>query len=96
MQAKDKELMTTKRAFTMLHHYSGKGKESETWRFQMIQFLSQGPYFVEFLEWIENDLYFQEKNLEHEDAVRHVCAEHSDPPLLLEQREAHEVQMKCP
>ena len=103
-QAKDKELMTTKRAFTMLPHYSGKVEEYETWRFQMIQFLSQEPYFVEFLEWIENDLYsedqhhiaIKEKNLEHEDAVRDVCADHSDPPTLLEKKEAHEVRTKCP
>ena len=47
-QAKDKELMTTKCAFTMLLHYSGKVEEYETWRFQMIQFLSQEPHFVEF------------------------------------------------
>ena len=82
----DKESMTTKRAFTMLPpHYSRKVEEYETWRFQLIQFLSQEPYFVEFLEWIENDLgsenqHFtavEEKNLEHEDAVRHVCADHS-------------------
>ena len=53
--AKDEESMTTKRAFTMLH-YSGKVEEYETWRFQLIQFLSQEPYIVEFLESIENDL----------------------------------------
>ena len=53
---KDKESMTTKRAFTMLPHFSGKVEEYETWSFQLIQFLSQEPYFVEFLEWIENDL----------------------------------------
>ena len=47
---KDKESMTTKRAFTMLPHYSGKVAQCETWRFQLIQFLSQEPYFVEFLE----------------------------------------------
>ena len=66
--------MTTKRAFTMLPHYAGKVEEYETWRFQLIHFLSQEPYFVEFLEWIENDLgsenqhstAVQEKNLERE------------------------------
>ena len=47
---KDKESMTTKRAFTMLRHYSGKVAQCQTWRFQLIQFLSQEPYFVEFLE----------------------------------------------
>ena len=35
---KDKESMTTKRAFTMLPNYSGKVEEYENWRFQMIQF----------------------------------------------------------
>ena len=94
--------MTTRRAFTM-PHYSGKVEEYETWRFQLIQFLSQEPYIVEFLEWIENDLIsedwhhiaLKEKNLEHEDAVRNVCPNHSDPPTLLEEKEAHEVRMKC-
>ena len=102
-QAKDKELVTTKRAFTMPPHYSGKVEEYETWRFQMMQFLSQEPYFVEFLEWIENDLYsddqhhnaIKDENLEHEDAVRNVCADHSDPPTLLEKKEANEVRTKC-
>ena len=84
---KDKESMTTKRAFTMLLHYSGKVEEDKTWRFQLIQFLSQEPYVVEFLEWIENDLDFenqhstavQEKNLEHENAEGDVCADHLTP-----------------
>ena len=58
-QTKDKELMTMKRAFTMLPHYSGKVEEYATWRFLMIQFLSQEPYFVEFLEWIENDIFLR-------------------------------------
>ena len=43
---KDKESMTTKRTCTTRHHYSGKVEEYETWRFQMIQFLSQEPHFV--------------------------------------------------
>ena len=91
---KDKESMTTKRAFTM-PHYSGKVEEYVTWRFQLIQFLSQEPYFVEFLEWIENDLGSENqhftavegKNLEHEDAVRDVCADHSNPPTPQERKE---------
>ena len=29
------------------------------------------------------------------DAVRNVCADHSDPPKLLEKKEAHEVRTKC-
>ena len=61
-QAKNKESMTTKRAFTILPHYSGKFEECETWRFQLIQFLSQEPYFVEFLEWIENDLISEDQH----------------------------------
>ena len=89
--AKDKESMTTKRAFTMLLHYSGRAAQYETWRFQLIRFLSQEPYFLEFLEWIDNDLVsedqhhiaIKEMNLEHEDTVCFVCADHSDPPTLL-------------
>ena len=58
---------------------------------------------MEFLEWIENDLIsedqhhiaIEEKNLEHEDAVRNVFADRSDPQTLLEKKEAHEVRMKC-
>ena len=80
--AKDKESTTTKRAFTMPPHYSGKVEEYETWRFQLV-------------EWIENDLGsenqqftgVQEKNLEHEDAVRDVCADHSNPPTPQENKE---------
>ena len=60
---KDKESMTTKRAFTLLPHFSGKVEEYETWRFQLILFLSQEPYFVEFLEWIENDFDSEEPAL---------------------------------
>ena len=30
------------------------------------------------------------------DAARNVCASHSNPPTLLEKKEAHEVRMKCP
>ena len=101
---KDRESMTTKRAFTMLPHYLGKVEEYETWRFQFIQFLSQEPYFVEFLEWIENDLGSEsqhctavlEKNLEHEDAVRDVCADHSNPPTLQEKKEENETRVKYP
>ena len=37
----DKESMTSKGACTMLLHSSGKVEEYETWRFQLIQFLSQ-------------------------------------------------------
>ena len=41
---KEKELTTTKRAFTMLPNYSGKVEEYENGRFQMAQFL-QEPYY---------------------------------------------------
>ena len=101
---KDRESMTTKRAFTMLPHYLGKVEEYETWRCQFIQFLSQEPYFVEFLEWIENDLGSEnqhftavlEKNLEHEDAVRDVCADHSNPPTPQEKKEENETRVMYP
>ena len=57
---------------------------------------------MEFLEWIENDLdsenqhstAVQEKNLEHEDAVRDVCADHSNPLTPHEKKE--ETRVKYP
>ena len=42
-QPREKEMMTTKRAFTMLPNYTGKVEDYENWRFQLIQFLSQDP-----------------------------------------------------
>ena len=59
---------------------------------------------MEFLEWIENDLgsenqHFtavQEKNLEHEDAVRDACADHSNPPTPQEKKEENETRVKYP
>ena len=42
-QPREKEGLTAKRAFTMLPYYNGKVDEYDTWRFQMIQFLSQDP-----------------------------------------------------
>ena len=36
----------------------------------------------------------QEKNLEHEDAVRDVCADHPNPPTPQEKREANETRVK--
>ena len=70
----------------------------------MIQFQPQEPYFVESLEVIWNELYPEEqhkiamkgKNLEHEEEVRNMCAEHSDPPTLLEKKRAHAVRTKSP
>ena len=38
---KEKELMTTKHAFTMLPNYSGNVEEYENWRFLMVQFFLQ-------------------------------------------------------
>ena len=71
---KEKELMTTKRAFTMLPHCSGKIEEHENWRFLMVQFLSQEPYIGILLERTENEscseeqhfLAVHEKNILHE------------------------------
>ena len=54
--AKEKEGLTTKRAFTMLPHYHGKSEEFDSWKFQMTQFLAEDQFFIQFLEWIENDL----------------------------------------
>ena len=94
--------MTTKRAFTMLPNYSGKVEEYETWRFQMVQFLSQEPYFVAFLEWIENELYseeqhflaVQEKNILHEEKFTDVTVDHANPPTPQEKKEALETRAK--
>ena len=69
---------------------------------QLIQFLSHEPYFVEFLEWIENDkgsknqhfTTVHEKNLEHEDAVSDVCADHSNPTAPQEKKEENETRVK--
>ena len=36
------------RAFTMLPNFSGNVEENENWLFQMVQFLSHEPYFVDF------------------------------------------------
>ena len=102
---KVKELMTTKRAFTMLPNYSGKvEEENENWRFQTVQFLSQEPYFVAFLEWIENELHLeeqhflavQEKNIQREEKVTDVTADHANPPTPQEKKEAHETRAKYP
>ena len=49
-----KDGLTTRRAFTMLPHYSGKPEEYEHWKFQVIQFVSDDVYFPTFLDWIEN------------------------------------------
>ena len=73
------------------------------WRFQMVQFLSQEPYFVAFLGWIENELYseeqhflaVQEKNIPHE-KVTDVTADHAHPPTPQEKKEAHETRAKYP
>ena len=59
---------------------------------------------MESLEMIWNGLYsedqhkmaIKEKSLEHEEGVRNVCAEHSDPPNLLEKKKAHAVRTKSP
>ena len=40
--------MKTKRAVTMLPYYSGEVEEHEHWRFQMVRFFFQEPYFVQF------------------------------------------------
>ena len=53
---KSKESITSKRAFTMLPSYSGKPEEYDTWRFQLVQFLSQDAGFPAMLDWIETEL----------------------------------------
>ena len=52
---------------------------------------------MESLEVIWNGLHSEDQhkmaikgmNLQHEEGVRNVCAEHSDPPNLLEKKKAH-------
>ena len=69
-----------------------------------MQFLSQEPYFVAFLEWIENELYaeeqhflaVQEKNILHEEKVTDVTADHANLPTPQEKKEAHETRAKYP
>ena len=50
---KDKDSLTTKRAFSLLPSYTGKAEEYDTWRFQLTQFLAEDSYFAAFLDWIE-------------------------------------------
>jgi hypothetical protein len=86
-QPREKDGLTTKRAFSMLPHYSGKVEDFDTWRFQMTQFLAEDPYFVKLLEWIENDLdgedqhasAIQEKNTEHNNNVDDAIDMQSSP-----------------
>mgnify|MGYP001067729332 CR=1 FL=1 len=85
---REKDGLTTKRAFSLLPNYSGKVEEYDTWRFQITQFLAEDPFFVTFLEWIENDLDGEGqhptavcvKNKEHEDEVADVADAMSLPP----------------
>ena len=103
-QPKEKEPLTTKRAFSMLPNYTGKVEEYDTWRFQMIQFLSEDAYFGKFLEWIENDLDAEdlhetavnEKNLLHKERISDVIADHSSPPTTEENNEEKEARAKYP
>ena len=84
---KEKELMTTKRVFTMLPNCSGHVEEYENWRFQMAYVSSQEPFFVEFLEWIEHALFsedqhslaVEDKNILHDEKNNDATADHSKP-----------------
>ena len=58
---KEKELMTTKPS--RFCRTTLAGLRSENWRFQMVQFLSREPHFVELLEWIENKLHSEEEHI---------------------------------
>ena len=103
-QPREKDGLTTKRAFSMLPHYSGKVEDYDTWRFQMTQFLAEDPFFVKFLEWIENDLdgedqhtsAVQEKNTEHKEKVEDVVEGQSTPPSTEEKKEAASARAKHP
>ena len=95
-QPREKDGLTTKRAFSMLPHYSGKVEDFDTWRFQMTQFLAEDPYFVKLLEWIENDLdgedqhasAIQEKNTEHKHNVDDAIDMQSSPPTPEDKKDA--------
>ena len=103
-QPREKDGLTTKRAFSMLPHYSGKVEDYDTWKFQMTQFLAEDPFFVTLLEWIENDLdgedqhssAVREKNVEHTEKVDDVVDYHSSPPSVEEKNEAAIVRAKYP
>ena len=71
---KDKEGLTTKRAFSLLPNYTGKAEDFGSWKFQVTQFLGEDPYFVRFLEWIENDLPGED---EHAQAVQEMDDAHA-------------------
>ena len=60
-------------------------------------FFTQEPYFVEFLEWIENEIYseehflaVQEMNIPHEDRTTNVTADHANLPTPQQKNEAQE------
>ena len=83
---KEKELMTTKRVFTMLPNCSGQVEEYENWRFQMAHFSSQEPFFVEFLERIEHALFSEEQHsltvqerILYDEKNNDTTADHSKP-----------------
>ena len=96
--------MTTKRAFTMLHQYSGKVEECENGAFPDGAILVTRALLCGFLEWIEYELYseeqhflaVQEKNIRHEEKVTDVTADHSNPPTPQEKKEANETCAKYP
>ena len=49
VQVDDNELMTAQRAFRMLPNSASQVQETENWRCQMLQLLSEDPYLLEFL-----------------------------------------------
>ena len=64
-------------------------------------FFTQEPYFVEFLEWIENEIYseehflaVQEMNIPHEDRATNVAADHENLPTPQRKNEAQETRAK--
>ena len=103
-QPREKMAITTKRAFTMLPTYSGKVEEYDTWRFQITQFLAEDPYFVNFLEWIENDLEgedlheaaVRDKNADNQEKVNEVVEPHSVPPSAEQKKEAEAIKAQYP
>ena len=94
---RNKESLTSKRAFTMLANYTGKPEEYDTWRFQLVQFLSQDPAFPAMLEWIETELgdensHVEEIEAKEEKNKQEVAEEHEGAISAeeLERKKVHE------
>ena len=82
---KEKELMTTKRALTKLPNSCGKAEERENWVLQM-NCTGKNNIFSQSKKRIS---YMKKK-------VNDVTADHSNPPLPQDKKEANETRAKYP